>query len=86
VNFGLYKDIITKDRFRLQISALLDNAFNHPQFFVGLGNGFAQIDDYLIDGTIDNGTTGNVLGGGQIANQEGFAPGRVFRIGLRATF
>jgi hypothetical protein len=86
VNFGLYKDIVTKDRFRLQLSALLDNAFNHPQFYVGLGNGFAQIDDYLIDGTIDNGTTANVLGGGQIANQEGFAPGRVFRIGLRATF
>jgi hypothetical protein len=86
VNFGLYKDIVTKDRFRLQVSALLDNAFNHPQFFVGLGNGFAQVDDYLIDGTIDNGTTANVLGGGQIANQEGFAPGRVFRIGLRATF
>ena len=36
VNFGLYKDIVTKDRFRLQLSALLDNAFNHPQFFVGL--------------------------------------------------
>ena len=86
VNFGLYKDIITKDRFRLQVSALLDNAFNHPQFFVGLGNGFAQVDDYLIDGIVDNGTTANVLGGGQIANQEGFAPARVFRIGLRATF
>jgi len=86
VNFGLYKDIITKDRFRLQVSALLDNAFNHPQFFVGLGNGFAQVDDYLIDGITNNGTTANVLGGGQISNQEGFAPARVFRIGLRATF
>jgi hypothetical protein len=86
VNFGLYKDIISKKNFRLQVSALLDNAFNHPQFFVGLGNGFAQLDDYLIDGAIDNGTTANVLGGGQIANQEGFAPGRVFRLGIRATF
>ncbi|HEY6553418.1 MAG TPA: hypothetical protein VI669_08685, partial [Vicinamibacteria bacterium] len=85
VNFGFYKDIIARQRFRLQLSALLDNAFNHPQFFVGYGNEFAQLDGALIDGDFNNGTTG-VLGASTIANQEGFAPGRVFRIGLRATF
>ena len=38
VNFGIYKDIVTKDRFRLQFSALLDNAFNHPQFYAFYGD------------------------------------------------
>jgi len=85
VNFGIYKDIVTKGQFRLQLSAMLDNAFNHPQFFPGYGSGFVQVDDYVLDGTVDNGTTAN-LGAGAIENSEGFAPGRVFRIGLRATF
>jgi hypothetical protein len=85
VNFGFYKDVIARQRFRLQLSALLDNAFNHPQFFVRYGDGFAQLDSALIDGDLNNGSTG-VLGASTIANQEGFAPGRVFRIGLRATF
>ena len=87
VNFAFYKDVIKRSRFTLQLSALLDNAFNHPQFFVGYGtaSGFAQLDDFLINGDPNNGTTG-VLGADTIANQEGFAPGRVFRIGLRATF
>jgi hypothetical protein len=43
------------------------------------------VDDWVIDGTADNGTTAN-LGAGAIENAEGFSPGRVFRIGLRATF
>jgi hypothetical protein len=85
VNFALYKDIVVKSRFRLQISAMLDNAFNHPQFFPGYGSGFADLTSYLVDGVADNGTTG-VLGGDTIANAEGFAPGRVIRIGIRATF
>jgi hypothetical protein len=85
VNFGIYKDVVTKDRFRLQFSALLDNAFNHPQFYAFYGDSFSDITDYILDGIVDNGTTAN-LGSGAIANQEGFAPGRVFRIGIRATF
>jgi hypothetical protein len=40
---------------------------------------------YLEDGDPNNGTTG-VLGAGSIGNAEGFATGRVFRIGIRATF
>jgi hypothetical protein len=85
VNFGIYKDIVTKDRFRLQLSALLDNAFNHPQFFTRYGDDFSNLTDYIVDGVVDNGTTAN-LGSGEITNAEGFSPGRVFRIGLRATF
>jgi hypothetical protein len=85
VNFAFYKDVVARQKFRLQLSALLDNAFNHPQFFVGYGDGFAQLDDALVNGDPNNGSTG-VLGADSIANKEGFAPGRVFRIGLRATF
>jgi Carboxypeptidase regulatory-like domain len=85
VNFAFYKDVISRERFKVQLSALLDNAFNHPQFFEGYGDGFAQLDDFLLNGDPNNGTTG-VLGAGQIKNIEGFSPGRVFRIGLRATF
>ena len=85
VNFAFYKDVVTTPRFRLQLSALLDNAFNHPQFFAFYGDDFSNLTEFLNDGVIDNGTTG-VLGAGTIANQEGFAPGRVFRVGIRATF
>jgi len=85
VNFGLFKDIVSRDRFHLQLSALLDNAFNHPQFYASYGDEFSQVDSFVIDGELDNGTMAN-LGAGAIDNREGFAPGRVFRIGLRATF
>ena len=85
VNFSVYKDIVTKDKFRLQLTALLDNAFNHPQFFPGYNDTFSNMDDYLENGIEDNGVTA-VLGGETISNAEGFSPGRVFRIGLRATF
>ncbi len=85
VNFAFYKDLVSKDKFRLQLSALLDNAFNHPQFFTSYGDDFSNLTDFLNDGVTDNGVTG-VLGGGSIANVEGFAPGRVFRLGIRATF
>ena len=85
VNFSIFKDIVAKDRFRLQLTALLDNAFNHPQFFPGYGDGFHNMQGYLEDGDPNNGVTG-VLGSETIGNAEGFSPGRVFRIGLRATF
>ena len=85
VNFAFYKDLIRRDRFTLQLSALLDNAFNHPQFFVGYGEGFAQLDSWLIDGDTQNGTTA-VLGADAINNVEQFSTGRVFRLGLRSTF
>ena len=87
VNFAFYKDLVTKERFRLQVSALLDNAFNHPQFFIpyGTDSGFAQLDDWLYNGDANNGTTA-VLGADPVNSIEGFAPGREFRLGLRVTF
>jgi hypothetical protein len=85
VNFAFYKDVFSLDRFRLQLSALLDNAFNHPQFFPTYGSGFVDLTSYLIDGDPNNGTTA-VLGADSIGNSEGFSPGRVFRIGIRARF
>jgi hypothetical protein len=88
VNFAFYKDIVARNNFRLQLSALLDNAFNHPQFYIPYGDAFSDLTEFLNDGVVDNGVTG-VLGAGgvdQIRNVEGFAPGRVFRLGIRATF
>ena len=85
MNFGFYKDIVAHDDFRLQFSTVMDNAFNHPQFFPGYGSGFVQLDDFLVNGDPNNGTTG-VLGADTIANTEGFSPGRVIRLGLRVMF
>jgi hypothetical protein len=86
VNFAFYKDIVARQKLRLQLSALLDNAFNHPQFFVPYGgDDFVNLTEFLNDGVIDNGATA-VLGSGAIRNVEGFSPGRVFRVGIRATF
>jgi Carboxypeptidase regulatory-like domain len=85
VNFAFYKDIVARNNVKVQLSALLDNAFNHPQFFTGYGDDFSNLSDPLVNGVSDNGTTG-VLGAGSINNVEGFAPGRVFRLGIRATF
>ena len=85
VNFAFYKDVIASGRYRLQFSALLDNAFNHPQFFPGYNSSFGNMQPYLEDGITDNGTTG-VLGADTIGNAEGFATGRVIRLGLRLTF
>ena len=86
VNFGFYKDIVaTSGGLRVQFSTIMDNAFNHPQFFPGYGSGFVQLDDFLVNGDPNNGTTG-VLGAETIANAEGFSPGRVIRLGLRVMF
>jgi hypothetical protein len=85
VNFSIYKDVVEQGHFRLQLSALLDNAFNHPQFFPSYGSGFVDLTSFLIDGDPNNGSTG-VLGSDTIANAEGFSPGRVIRLGIRATF
>ena len=72
---------------QIEFTAMLDNAFNHPQFFVpGLGTGgFVDLTDYLLNGLEDNGTTA-VLGADNVGNAEGFAAGRVIRLGLRLRF
>jgi hypothetical protein len=85
VNFAFYKDVIVQGDFRLQFSALLDNAFNHPQFFPSYGSGFVDLTSLLIDDDPANGTTA-VLGAEAIGNAEGFSPGRVVRLGVRVTF
>ena len=40
---------------------------------------------FLTEDDPNNGSTG-VLGSGAIGNAEGFSPGRVIRLGIRATF
>jgi hypothetical protein len=87
-NFAFYKDIVTRNSFRLQFTTLLDNAFNHPQFFVPGAvdaSDFVNLSSFLNEGDPNNGSTA-VLGAGAVNNVEGFSPGRVIRLGLRATF
>jgi hypothetical protein len=77
---------VTRNSFRLQFTTLLDNAFNHPQFFVSAVEGpFQDLSSFLNEGDANNGSTA-VLGAGAVNNVEGFSPGRVIRLGLRATF
>jgi hypothetical protein len=86
-NFAFYKDLVTRNSFRLQFTTLLDNAFNHPQFFVGAIDApdFLNLSSFLNEGDANNGSTA-VLGAGAVQNVEGFSPGRVIRLGIRATF
>jgi hypothetical protein len=71
----------------VELTALLDNALNHPQFFVpSLGTGgFVDLTDYLINGDPNNGATA-VLGADTVGTAEGFSAGRVVRFGLRMRF
>ncbi len=87
VNFAFYKDLVRAHGMTLELTALLDNAFNHPQFFVpALGTGgFVDLTDYLLGGSASNGRTA-VLGADTVGNAEGFAAGRVIRFGLRMRF
>jgi carboxypeptidase family protein len=85
VNLAAYKDIVARSRFKLQFTATLDNAFNHPQFFVSPDSDFLNLTDFLINGDPNNGTMG-VLGAEAENNVEGFSFGRVIRFGIRATF
>ena len=87
VNFAFYKTLVRMRNSALEFTALLDNAFNHPQFFVpSLGtDGFVDLTDYLINGLVENGTTA-VLGADTVGSAEGFSAGRVVRFGLRLRF
>ena len=87
VNFAFYKDIVRTRGVNVEFTALLDNAFNHPQFFVpALGTGgFVDVTDYLLGGAVDNGRTA-VLGADTVGNSEGFSAGRVVRFGVRMRF
>src|SRR2546425_8768870 len=87
VNFALYKDIVRSRGFTGEFSALLDNAFNHPQFSVGLGTtgAFMDLTDYLINGVPENGATA-ALDADTVGSNEGFSVGRVVRLGVRMRF
>jgi hypothetical protein len=87
VNLAFYKDIIRAKGMNVELTALLDNALNHPQFFVpSLGtDGFVDLTSYLLEGDAHNGSTA-VLGADNVGNAEGFSAGRVVRIGLRMRF
>lgn len=87
LNLAFYKDIVRTKGLTVEVTALLDNALNHPQFFVpSLGTeGFVDLTDFLLNGDQANGTTG-VLGADTVGNSEGFSSGRVVRFGLRLRF
>jgi hypothetical protein len=87
VNLAFYKDIVRTNGMTMEFTALLDNAFNHPQFFVpSLGtDGFMDLTDYLLSGDANNGRTAT-LGADTVGNAEGFSAGRVVRFGLRMRF
>jgi hypothetical protein len=87
VNFAFYKDLVRARGVNVEFTALLDNAFNHPQFFVpALGTGgFVDLTDYLLGGNASNGRTA-VLGADTVGNSEGFSAGRVIRFGVRTRF
>jgi len=87
LNLAFYKDVYHTTGTNVEFTVLLDNALNHPQFFVpSLGTeGFVDLTDYLINGDPNNGSTA-VLGADNVGNAEGFASGRVIRLGLRVRF
>ncbi|MEN3337440.1 MAG: hypothetical protein V7647_1116 [Acidobacteriota bacterium] len=87
VNLAFYKDVVRTSGLTVELTALLDNALNHPQFFVqSLGtDGFVDLTDYLISGDPANGTTAT-LGADTVGNAEGFSAGRVVRFGVRLRF
>jgi hypothetical protein len=86
VNFAFYKDIVRAKSVNVEFTALLDNAFNHPQFAVGLGTGgFMDLTDFLLSGETENGVTA-ALDADTVGSPEGFSVGRVVRVGLRLRF
>jgi hypothetical protein len=86
VNLAFYKDVISKDKLKLQVTVSMDNAFNHPQFAIAPDSPFLDLTDYLINGVRDNGSLGVLGTDGTEGNLERFALGRVVRFGARLTF
>jgi hypothetical protein len=84
VNFGLYKNVVRTDGYRVEFRATLDNAFNHPQFVVGPQSAMLDITPFLIDGLRENGVM-NVVSNNP-GNLENFSLGRQITLGLRLTF
>ena len=67
------------------VLGLLDNAFNHPQFFPTYGSGFVDLTSSLIRRR-SNQRHDRRAGRRSIGNMEGFSPGRVIRLGIRVTY
>lgn len=84
VNLGVYKTVFRAGGTSAELRVTLDNAFNHPQFYVDQDSGMLDLTNLLIDGIRDNGTT-NVITN-EINNVEAFATSRVVRFGLRLRF
>ena len=87
LNLAFYKTVFRNGGTNVEFTLLMDNALNHPQFYVpSLGlDGFADVTNYVLDGEVQNGTTA-VLGADTVGNAEGFSVGRVIRLGLRVQF
>ena len=87
LNLAFYKTVFRHNATNVEFSLLMDNALNHPQFFVpSLGTeGFADVTDYVLSGEANNGSTA-ALGADNVGSSEGFASGRVIRLGLRVQF
>jgi hypothetical protein len=83
VNLGLYKTVFRSSNVTAEFRATLDNAFNHPQFFISSDSDFLNLTDLLINGEPNNGTTGVLR---DVSSLEGFSTARVIRLGLRMTF
>jgi hypothetical protein len=85
VNFGFYKQLFKVRRVTGQFRVTLDNAFNQPQFFVDPVNHpestFLNLTDALKNR--DNGSTNRLR---DTRRTDGFAPGRVIRLGVRLEF
>jgi hypothetical protein len=84
LNLGLYKQVVSGPRFVLEARVTLDNALNFPQFFVDpqAPGEFLNLTQYLRNGSLTGRT--NMLS--TVLNPDGFAPGRVVRLGLQLRF
>jgi hypothetical protein len=85
VNLAFYKDVYVRGGLNVQFTAVLDNAFNHAQFFPSPGSDYLNLTDYLINGIESNASLG-VLGSTAEGNPEGFALARQLRLGVRLRF
>ena len=88
-NFAFYKDVFrTAGGTQVEFTAMLDNAFNHPQFFVpGLGYRGIRGPDLVPAGRPGGQRQRQRCSAGDnVGNAEGFAAGRVIRLGLRLRF
>jgi hypothetical protein len=84
VNLGLDKTIVKGRRFSVQFRATLENLFNHPQFHVEpIADPFMDVTSFLSPEEDPSSATAALS---HVDVMDGFAPGRVVRLGLKAVF